>query len=109
MGSFETILAGETIVGSDHPLNPFRHRYHPDHDGLNSLGNPVEGEVYEIARSFLLTFADPPPELDRPGWGDSSLGGVYTETLEGLHKDAITVGGSFELHRVSTIPTLNAQ
>jgi hypothetical protein len=106
-GGFETLLAGETIVEQGHPLNPFRHRYHPDHDGLNSLGIPVDGEVYEITRSFMLV-TDPPPEQPPPGWGDSLWTGAYVENLEGLHKDTITVGGRFELRRVSTIPTLNA-
>ena len=108
LGTFDTILAGETIVAPDHPLNPFRHQYHPDHDGLNSQGIPVEGEVYEITRSFLLT-PDPPPERARPGWGDTLWTGTYNETLEGLHKESITVGGRYELQRVSIIPTLNAQ
>ena len=107
-GGFETFLAGETIVEQDHPLNPFRHRNHPDHDGLNSLGVPVEGECYEITRSFLL-ITDPPPDEPRPGWGDSLWTGAYVENLEGLHKETIAVGGRFELNRVSTIPTLNAQ
>jgi hypothetical protein len=107
LGTFDTILAGETIVAPDHPLNPFRHQYHPDHDGLNSQGVPVEGEVYEITRSFLLT-PDSPPERARPGWGDTLWTGTYNETLEGLHKESITVGGRYELQRVSIIPTLNA-
>ncbi len=103
-GSFSTSLIGAYTLLADDPLNPFRHLYHPDHD-CDQLG-----ECYDITRSFALNFELVPPSGDsRPGWGDQVLGGNYRETLTGLHRQPITVGGRFELQRVSGIGTLNAQ
>ena len=59
-------------------------------------------------RSFVFAFDPVPPDgrsvLD---WGDSVLGGTYTEQVQGLHKETITAAGRFELLRVSTIGELN--
>jgi hypothetical protein len=103
-GDFSTALAGTTTLAQDHPLNPFHHKYHPDHDCDQA------GECYGVTRSFTFTFsADPPPGLVQPGWGDTLLAGDYAERLEGLHKHHIDVGGRFELRRITRIPTLNAE
>ncbi len=112
-GSFASALAGSTIIAPDDPLNPFRHKFHPDHDCLDRLGQPLQGdaldsECFQINRSFVFAFEAVPPNgrsvLD---WGDSVLGGVYTEQVQGLHKETITAAGRFEMHRVSTIGALN--
>jgi len=103
-GDFATTLAGQTTLETNQRLNPFHHKYHPDHDCDNV------GECFEISRAFSLAFSgDPPPGSSQPGWGDSVLGGTYTETLTGLHKHPVNVSGRFELRRVSSISTLNAQ
>lgn len=99
-----SMLSGHTTLAPDDPHNPFHHRYHPDHDCDQG------GECYEITRSFRLIFdGEPPPEGQRPGWGDTFLTGSYEEDIEGLHKVAVQVAGRFELQRVSMIGTLNAQ
>ena len=46
-------------LGYDDPLNPFKHRYHPDHDNLDArfetvLANRVES--YDITRTIRLKF-----------------------------------------------------
>lgn len=103
-GDFDLALEGEYTIPEDHPLNPFRHKYHPDHDC------DQVGECYEVARSLRFSFAATPPEGEtRPGWGDRILGGTYEETLHGLHRKPITVGGRFEISRVSGVAALNAQ
>ena len=103
-GGFSDALGGAYDIPADHSLNPFRHKYHPDHD-CDQLG-----ECYEPSRSFILDFeSTPPPGDTRPGWGDRILGGTYAETLVGLHKDSIAVGGRFEITRVSGVDTLNGQ
>ena len=101
-------------LGSSYPTNPFLHRYHPDHDNLDErYENPVV-EAYAVTRQITLDFSDRyPPDEDLPeravtpaGWGVDLLGGYYTETLTGLHKDDITVHGPFILRRVVTTDTL---
>jgi hypothetical protein len=103
-GNFGAALGGNHTLAPNHRLNPFRHLYHPDHDCNQT------GECYDITRSFILNFeASPPPGEARPGWGDRLVGGTYAETLTGLHKLPISVGGRFELTRVSEVAVLNAQ
>ena len=98
-GSFAGALDGETTMPADHKLNPFRHKFHPDH-----------GEGVAFTRAFTLTFAaEPPPGVSNPEFGHSFLVGDYTETLTNVHRDPITVTGTFELRRVSPIATLNAE
>lgn len=103
-GSFGDALGGAYDIAEDDPLNPYRHKYHPDHDC------DQVGECMAISRSFVLDFeATPPPGDTRPGWGDNILGGTYAETLTGLNKEPISVGGRFELTRVSNVDTLNGE
>lgn len=114
-------ISGDGIVtcaiqlDSSHPTNPFLHRYHPDHDNLDERYENAVVEAYEITRVITLEFSDRyPSDEDLPGrdvkpagWGLDMLGGYYTETLTGIHKDAITVHGPFILNRVVTTDTLN--
>jgi hypothetical protein len=103
-GSFTSQLTVPTLtIDGDDPLNPFLHRYHPDHDGDRP------GEVLTVTRDISFDFTCPPQpgEFPRPGLGDALLNGCYSETLTGLHKEPINVAGYFELSRLSTIDTLN--
>ena len=101
-------------LGSGHPTNPFLHRYHPDHDNWDERYESPVVEAYPVSRQIELVFLDRyPPDEDLPeravtpaGWGLELLGGYYTETLSGLHKDDITVHGPFILRRVVTTDTL---
>lgn len=103
-GGFDLALDGEFTVPAAHPLNPFRHKYHPDHDC------DQDGECFDVTRSFTFSFSAMPPTGEpQPGWGDQILGGDYGETLTGLHKNSVSVAGRFELVRVSEIPVLNVQ
>jgi hypothetical protein len=115
-GSFDTALVATIAISPNDPLNPFRHKYHPDHDCLDRDDIPLgpealDYECFNVTRDLTFWFeANPPPGVaDRPGWGDTQLGGIYEETLEGLHKEALHVAGRFELQRVSQVGTLNAQ
>lgn len=95
----------------DDPVNPFKHRYHPDHDNLdptfqNKLGEGAES--FTVLRQIELDFtAQDPDNLTISGWGDNQLGGIYKETISGLHSKAIYVLGTFRLTRGSTIGLLN--
>lgn len=104
LGSFASELGGLYDIAPEDPLNPFRHKFHPDHD-CDQLG-----ECIGVTRSFVFNFETIPPTGDsRPGWGDQILGGTYEETIIGLHKESIAVGGRFEISRVSGVDTLNVQ
>ena len=56
--------------------------------------------------SLQFTAADP-DNLTLAGWGDDQLGGVYRETMAGLHKDALQLEGVFRLQHASRIGVLN--
>jgi hypothetical protein len=88
------------VIASNDPLNPFRHKFHPDHDDPN--------ESYYITRNLLLGFTSGPAGASTiAGWGDTDIGGLYSEVLTGLHRRDIYVTGTFRLHRVSQIGQLN--
>lgn len=97
-------LTATVEVGYDDDLNPFKHRYHPDHDNLQAGTQtklPEGKESYSFTRVITLDFAAvDPEELRLPGWGDTLGGGVYRETLSGLHRYPIKVEGTFRLTRV---------
>jgi hypothetical protein len=94
------------------PTNPFLHQYHPDHDNKSPRGAPLPAgvESQNITRvcSFTFTAAPPPGSTaSATGWGSSVIGGTYSEVLSGLHKNNITVGGTFELRRASELGILH--
>jgi len=104
-------LQATTILDYDHPLNPFKHVYHPDHNNLDERFEqklPEGKEAFTVARALTLQFtATDPTGLNPPNWGSTELGGIYRETITGLHRSAINVSGNFRLVRVLTAPALN--
>jgi hypothetical protein len=105
------LLTGTVLTGYDDALNPFKHRYHPDHDNLNaaySAGLAAGEESFTITREVTLQFtADDPDGLHSPGWADSQLGGVYRERMSGVHRYPLSMEGTFRLHRASRLSELN--
>lgn len=96
-------------LGYNDPSNPFVHAYHPDHDNLDARFETVlpEGvESFTIRRAITLEFLDALPGLNEPGWGSTTLGGQYTETISGLRTVPLTITGTFLLNRVSPVPAL---
>jgi len=95
------------------PANPFVHTYHPDHDNLDAKFNatPILAaglESYTITRNCTLTFTSTSPDGSSvAGWGSVILGGVYTETIAGLNKNAISLSGTFKMRRLSEIGDIN--
>jgi hypothetical protein len=93
-------LGSPIVIAPDDPLNPFRHKFHPDHDDSS--------ESYEVTRNMTLEFtSDVVGASLIAGWGDTDIGGVYREVLTGLNKQEIHVQGTFRLHRISQIGQLN--
>lgn len=99
-------------VGFSDPQNPFVHTYHPDHDNRDARLNPIQTpgvESYDITRRISFTFtAEPPDGSTVTGWGVTVYGGTYSETIEGLHRNPLVVGGTFTLRRVSEIATFSS-
>jgi hypothetical protein len=103
------------VVGFQVPLdyraatNPFVHNYHPDHDNLDARFErllPAGAESPTITRHIFLLFLSSLPGVTDNGFGSTTLGGNYHETIEGLRSEPISVEGSFVLRRVSPTPVL---
>ncbi len=113
LGGFTGTLRGTIVIDPNHPLNPFRHEFHPDHDCLDEDGTPlspgaVESECFRVARFVEFVFDPNPPDGSATlNWGTSVVGGTYKETIVGLHQSPLRVEGDFELSRVSSIEKLN--
>jgi hypothetical protein len=111
-GAFGTgTLQGSCTLPYDHPLNPFRHAFHPDHNNLDERFEqklPEGKESFSVARAVSFEFtANDPLGLNPPGWGATEIGGIYRESITGLHRSVIHASGSFRLVRVLSTPTLN--
>ena len=92
------------------PTNPFVHNYHPDHDNLNAKGEALTAgqESFTINRTCQFTFTAAPPDGNYvAGWGTTVLGGTYLESISGLHKQVLQVGGTFRMRRVSEIAAID--
>jgi hypothetical protein len=117
------ILTRVITVPYNDPTNPFLHQYHPDHDNKNARSQPVvlpggvtattakmsDGvEAPAITRTCTFTFTTtPPPGASlTSGWGSTVIGGTYSETISGVHRQTIQVDGIFELRRASEIGVL---
>ena len=86
-------------IGAAQPTNPFLHQYHPDHKTAQS---------YNITRAIEFDFTpNDPAQTSDPGWGSDQAGGIYQETLTGLHREPIHLAGYFKLQRISTVGQLN--
>lgn len=110
-----TFATGSSVTGTIHlsenfATNPFKHRYHPDHDNLDARFTDFRAEAYAITRAitFELLPNDPggegPPPAD---YGYSHLAGIYRETISGLHREPILAEGLFRLKRITEASDLN--
>ena len=110
-GFFEpngTIVA-DIVISNDHPTNPFKHKFHPDHNNLDEQYVGFVEEAYTVTRhiEFAFTMTNATIGVDDPDFGVDQLGGTYKEVLFGLHKNPIAVQGSFALSRGLTTEVLN--
>jgi hypothetical protein len=101
-------LSGTLTLPQEHPTNPFKHKYHPDHDNLTARFDGPAVEAYQTTRAIRLEFTASPPDGPAvPDFGHNEMGGLYRETITGIHKQPIHVSGTFRLTRVSQIAELN--
>lgn len=101
-------LSGTLSLASTAPTNPFRHKYHPDHDNLDATFRNFVEEAYPVTRHIELFFtgADPSGGASTR-YGYDILGGTYRERIDGLHRENLHVSGVFRLSRVAITGVLN--
>jgi hypothetical protein len=116
----EALVFDLTLPPAD-PLNPFKHKYNPDHDNLDrkfqEYAETVPLYMYEsylVNRQVTLVLTMLPPGGDKTStasvdWGGAVWGGDYREVVEGLHKNTITARGYFVIRRVLTAEQLTTQ
>lgn len=91
-----TVISGTDVIqDKNHPTNPFRHQFHPNHK-----------EGITISRSFSITIQAPDSQA-ATDIGQTRLIALYEETLVGLHKVPLKVSGSMTLTQISSIGKLN--
>lgn len=110
--STSPILYCSVKLDYNDPLNPFKHKYHPDHDNLGERFDealPEGRESWDVTRLVKLAFSenDPRNRTSKAGWGDTEVGGIYHETITGIHKDPINVSGYFDLRNILSVEILN--
>jgi hypothetical protein len=107
-GQFKPGNSVKVTVGMDSqsPLNPFFHKYHPDHDNLSADFKVYQEEAYGFSRDITVAL-----NADQDGGGSKNgaevMKGTYTEVIRGLHRNPIQVKGQVEMIRVSPIGVLN--
>ncbi len=107
-GSFGGTLQCTLVLPSNAATNPFKHKYHPDHNNLDELYVGTVEEAYAVTRRVELVFSPEDPTGEPPpDWGESVMGGTYREVMSGLHRNDIYVEGWFRVRRASTVPVLN--
>jgi hypothetical protein len=107
-GETNALFNCTVALGFDDALNPFKHRYHPDHNNLDDSYEKIKQECPDVTRQIAFQFSALDPDGTKlAGWGDNQLGGKYEEIITGLHKSPVHVLGTFRLYRASTVPLLN--
>lgn len=110
-GADQSTFSCQTVLDYDDPINPFKHKYHPDHDNLDARFQqklPDGQESFTVTRQIQLQFSpNDPDNLALAGWGDTQLGGKYTETITGLHNQPLYISGTFRLQLSSGVTVLN--
>lgn len=106
-GSFSQPLTCTVTMDFDDPLNPYKHRYHPDHNNLSEDYKEIIPEAFGVARKVSLAFQEQDPfDSALATDGTQDAWGIYREQIEGVHRRPIFVEGKFRLHRVSSVAVL---
>ena len=116
--AFGDTAAFAWTVGAKARDNPFRHAWHPDHDGkkadysgdapsgddFSNYADPVKPELWSIPNRLVLSWhenGDPGLPVQFPYNADETTSGVVTWEVEGLiAKGPIKSVGTFTLQRV---------
>jgi hypothetical protein len=102
------VIQAAITIDPNFPTNPFKHKYHPDHDNLTANFREFKAEAPSVDRQLELVIGTLPQSGKAdPAYGYSRVEGEYRETLRGLHREPIEVAGSFTLQRISDVGMLN--
>lgn len=122
-GAFGEQLRFTYLLDADDRVNPFRHPYHPDHDGLdadfetplpsgdvysNYMGE-IKPELFSVSNDLRLVWAEvPAPGGGSIGWNPAeAVTGAVEFVVGGLRREGpIAMAGRFELRRISQIGVL---
>ena len=106
-------LEMQVSLAFNNPTNPFIHTYHPDHDNRNARLETYTTAGVEsptVSRKMLFVFSSAASILGTDPlsstWGGSRMVGSYTESITGLHRQTLSVSGTFELRRLNEIGEL---
>ena len=97
-------LSASVFIGYDDPLSPFKHLYHPDHNNLENYEKKLpEGiQSFDVTRLIKMDFSvEPVKGASAAAWGDTVVGGVYSESIDGLYHKTLNVQGKFVLNQVT--------
>lgn len=88
-------LMASIEIGPFDDENPFRHRFHPDHDNLSEMGGPLtdDAEVFALSRQMHFAF-------DQEQSSRTRVLGTFSETISGLAAADVIVQGLFVLEQV---------
>lgn len=101
-------LSASITLRPQFPTNPFRHKFHPDHDNLDARFASYKPEAYEVLREISLQFTNVAPSgVSAVDYGYRVQAGTYRERVTGLNKNPINCQGTFSLTRVSEVGLLN--
>lgn len=115
-GTFLGNATASFTVGADSPSNPWRHPYHPEHDGLdwdfkekvpsgddfNNYKGIIKPERWSVGNTLEVIW-DPPSATWAP---EEAYTGTLKWTLTGLrHEAPIVVRGKFTFRRILVDPT----
>ncbi len=108
----ETFALGRTmkarwVLGSEATVNPFKHRYHPDHDNLDASFRVFKAEAYAVTRTVTLSVSEGQGSTTNPSMGHDEIEGIYEEVVEGLHRTPITARGTFHIKRILSVGALD--
>ena len=93
-------VAGTFTIFPDNATNPFKHRYHPDHDNLDTRFRDFKREAFEVQRTFEFELGPRPSGGPRPpDYGYARLA-ASRETVRGLQPGAVYARATFRLSRV---------
>lgn len=92
-----SLLASFTLPAG-FPTNPFRHKYHPDHND--------DSESIAVSRAIQLRLS-PRSTNSPPDYGFRQINGDYFEIVGGLHQTNLVAAGTFTLQRVADNPNLD--
>ncbi len=113
-------------LAADDSVNPFRHPYHPDHDGLDAKfttelpfgDNPqnyvgaVKPELFSISNTVSLVWTNTPAAGGSAAlWNPAEkVGGVITFQAAGIRREGpVLMKGEFELRRISQVGALSLE